>query len=93
MLTFICQVGMKSALCRTLSKILCSWGLMKELSDEKIVRSFQISLPRNPVTVRTTLCSDAVATVRTLNAEHLSYLECSTADLAQCVDYSLSISL
>lgn len=34
-LTFICQVGMKSALCRTLSKIFCSWGLMKVLSEEK----------------------------------------------------------
>lgn len=31
-LTFICQEGMKSALCRTLSKIFCSWGLMNELS-------------------------------------------------------------
>lgn len=35
MLTVICQAGMKSALCRTLSKIFCSWGLMKELSEEK----------------------------------------------------------
>lgn len=26
---------MKSALCRTLSKIFCSWGLMKELSKEE----------------------------------------------------------
>lgn len=34
-LTFICQVGMKSALCRTLSKIFCSWGLMKELSEKR----------------------------------------------------------
>ena len=33
MLTFICHVGMKSALCRTLSKIFCSWGLMKVLSE------------------------------------------------------------
>lgn len=34
-LTVICHVGMKSALCRTLSKIFCSWGLIKELSEEK----------------------------------------------------------
>lgn len=34
MLTFICQLGMKSALWRTRSKIFCSWGLMKELSGE-----------------------------------------------------------
>ena len=34
-LTFICQGGMKSALCRTLSKIFCSWGLMKELSGRE----------------------------------------------------------
>lgn len=32
LLTFICQTGMKSALCRTLSKIFCNWGLMKLLS-------------------------------------------------------------
>lgn len=31
-LTFICQDGMKSALCRTLSKIFCSCGLMNVLS-------------------------------------------------------------
>lgn len=34
-LTFICQLGMKSALWRTRSKIFCSWGLMKELSRKK----------------------------------------------------------
>lgn len=35
-LTSICQRGMKSALWRTLSKIRCSWGLMKLLSWETV---------------------------------------------------------
>lgn len=32
-LTVICLIGMKSALCRTRSKILASWGLMKASSE------------------------------------------------------------
>lgn len=57
MLTFICQEGMKSALCRTLSKIFCSWGLMKELSEEIIMRNKgqreTFPQPRNPLRLRT----------------------------------------
>lgn len=40
-----------------------------------------------------TLCSHAVSTARTLNTEHLSYFECGSSDFAQCVDYSLRVSL
>ena len=98
MLTFICQAGIKSALCRTLSKILCSWGLMKELSEENIMGSCQKNAWKtSDVWIKeghlNTFSSDAVVKVCTLNAEHLSYLECSPTDLAQCVDNSLSIGL
>lgn len=47
-------------------------------------------LPTDPGTVKRV---SAVVAGCTLNAEHLSYLERSPADLAQRVDYPLSISL
>lgn len=34
-----------------------------------------------------------VSTARTLNTEHLSYFESGSSDFAQCVDYSLCVSL
>lgn len=42
--------------------------------------------------ILTLSCTDAV-TVCTLNAKHLSYLQCSTTHFAESVDYSLSIGL
>lgn len=55
-LTFICHEGMKSALCRTLSKIFCSCGLMNVLSrtigNNKERDDMQKTLPVDSVTKR-----------------------------------------
>lgn len=50
-LTLLCQLGMKSALWRTRSKIFCSWGLMKELSRKQKVRTCQSKDLGVPLTV------------------------------------------
>lgn len=81
---------MKSALCRTLSKIFCSWGLMKELSKEE--KGEKLSKKTFSV-ARNILCEQHFTAVRTLNAQHLPNLKCCSTNLTQCVDYSLSIGL
>lgn len=58
------------------------------LREEKIlcVVRWTFSLPRHDLYI-------PIATVHTLYTEHLSDLECSSTDLTECVDYSLSIGL
>lgn len=51
MFTIICLVGMKSALCRTRSKILANWGLIKASSEGRTENSSVNELIRE---VRTT---------------------------------------
>lgn len=94
-LTFICQAGMKSALCRTRSKIFCSWGLMKALSGERTMEGWGVSRKVFIFFKNIPLLSILTRRWRagTLYAEHLSDLERGPADFAQCVDYSLGVGL
>lgn len=72
---------MKSALCRTRSKIFCRSGLIRELSVEE--------MDENKPSLRSFIAIDGI----TLDAEHLSQFQGCSPHTTQCVDNSLCISL